>query len=452
MQQYFGTDGVRGHVGKIPMTVDYILKLGWAAGRVLTLDAGHSTRRKILIGKDTRVSGYLFESALQAGLTAAGVDCLLLGPMPTPAVSYLTRILRASAGIVISASHNPYYDNGIKFFSHDGIKISDEIEFAIEKELEKPIITVESEFLGKAQRMQEMNGRYIEFCKSTFPSTQSLAGLKIVLDCANGATYHIAPYVFNELGAEVYEIGVEPNGFNINEKCGSIYPDVLVARVLAEKADVGIALDGDGDRVAMVDHLGEIIDGDEMLFIIAKWYADTNRLTGGVVGTLMSNFGLEEALKTLGIEFYRAPIGDRHVMEMLYKMNWNLGGEQSGHLMCLDINTAVDGIISALRVLGISRLTGKTIAELKQGMKKYPQLLINIPVTDPIHIMDHAMLKSTLLKVETALQGKGRVLLRPSGTESVIRVMVEGRDMMLIQTLAEELKALVIRLDKVATS
>lgn len=448
MQKYFGTDGVRGRVGEMPMTVDWVLKLGWAIGHVLTLNTRPSMRTKVLIGKDTRVSGYLFESALQAGLTAAGVDCLLLGPMPTPAIAYLTRVLRASAGIVISASHNLYYDNGIKIFSSEGTKISDEMELTIEETLAKPIITVKSEFLGKAQRMQEMNGRYIEFCKSTFPQSQNLIGLKLVVDCANGATYRVAPYIFSELGAEVCEMGVKPNGLNINEKCGSTNPDALALRVLQEKADVGIALDGDGDRIIMVDHLGEIVDGDEMLFIIAKWYADTNRLKGGVVGTLMSNLGLEEALKKEGIAFYRAPVGDRHVTEMLHKKEWNLGGEPSGHILCLDINTAVDGIISALRVLGISQSTGKTIAELKQGMKKYPQVLMNVSITDPLYIMNNLMIKSTLIKIETALEGKGRVLLRPSGTEPVIRIMAEGEDKYLLQTLVGELAEIIQTIEK----
>lgn len=446
MKKHFGTDGVRGQVGKPPMTADWILKLGWAVGRVLALQKTHAirtNRTKVLIGKDTRVSGYLFESALQAGLIAAGVDCLLLGPMPTPAIAYLTRVLRASAAIVISASHNPYYDNGIKFFSCDGTKISDEIELAIEQELLKPIITVDSEFLGKAQRMEEMNGRYIEFCKSTFPAAQNLAGLKLVLDCANGATYRIAPYVFSELGATVFEMGVKPDGFNINEKCGSTHPEALVARVLQEKADLGIALDGDGDRVIMIDHLGEVVDGDEMLFIVAKWSADTNRLKGGVVGTLMSNLGLEEALKEQDIAFYRAPVGDRHVMEALEQKGWNLGGEPSGHILCLDVNTAVDGIISALRVLGISRLTGKTISELKQDMKKYPQVLINIRVSQPAYIMSHPIFKAVLIKIEEKLHGKGRVIVRPSGTEPVIRVMLEGKNKPLMQNLAEELAAVI---------
>lgn len=448
MKKYFGTDGVRGHVGKMPMTVDWILKLGWAAGRVLSLQDNHGLRTKVLIGKDTRVSGYLFESALQAGLTAAGVDCLLLGPMPTPAISYLTRILRASAGIVISASHNPYSDNGIKFFSSDGTKISDEMELMIEEELDKPLITVESEFLGKAQRMLEMNGRYIEFCKSTFPNSQNLTGLKLVVDCANGATYRVAPHVFKELGAEVHEINVKPNGFNINEKCGSTNPEALVARVLQEEADLGIAFDGDGDRVVMVDHLGEIVDGDEMLFIIAKWYADTGRLTGGVVGTQMSNLGLEEALRDLGIEFFRAPVGDRHVIEMLHQKGWNLGGEQSGHIICLDINKTVDGIISALRILNIVCLTKKTIAELKRGMTKYSQVLINVPISDSDYVMNHSKIKTTLEKSQKILEGQGRVLLRPSGTEPVIRVMVEGQDIGLIKGLAQELEAVVRSLDK----
>lgn len=448
MKTYFGTDGVRGRVGTVPMTADWILKLGWAAGRVLALQTKPGVRPKVLIGKDTRVSGYLFESALQAGLIAAGVDCWLLGPMPTPAISYLTRILRASAGIVISASHNPYYDNGIKFFSSEGTKISDEMELLIEAELNKPLITVESEFLGKAQRMLEMNGRYIEYCKSTFPSNQTLTGLKIVLDCAHGATYNVAPHVFRELGAEVFEIGAKPDGFNINDKCGSTNPELLVACVLEKKADLGIAFDGDGDRVMMVDHLGEIVDGDEMLFIIAKWYAETHHLMGGVVGTLMSNMGLEEALKDLDIPFVRAPVGDRHVVEMLEKTGWNLGGEQSGHIICLDINKTVDGIISALRVLNVVCLTRKTIAELKRGMTKYPQVLINVPISDSDYVMNNKMVKSAVLKIEKILQGKGRVLLRPSGTEPVIRVMLEGRDKKLIQEQAKELAETIRHLKK----
>ncbi len=439
MRKYFGTDGVRGRVGTMPMTADWILKLGWAAGRVLILQTKPGIRPRVLIGKDTRVSGYLFESALQAGLIAAGVDCWLLGPMPTPAISYLTRILRASGGIVISASHNPYYDNGIKFFSSKGTKISDEMELLIEAELNKPLITVESEFLGKAQRMLEMNGRYIEYCKSTFPNNQTLTGLKIVLDCAQGATYNVAPHVYSELGAEVFEIAAKPDGFNINEKCGSTNPEALAACVLQKNADLGIAFDGDGDRVIMVDHLGEIVDGDEILFIIAKWYAETHRLTGGVVGTLMSNMGLEEALKDLAIPFFRAPVGDRHVLEILDQTGWNLGGEQSGHIICLDINKTVDGIISALRVLNVVVLTKKTIAELKRWMTKYPQVLINVPISDSDYVMNHPNIKKSLEKSQKILEGQGRVLLRPSGTEPVIRVMVEGRDKELIHAQAKEL-------------
>ncbi len=444
MKKYFGTDGIRGRVGKGPISADWILKLGWAVGSVLAarLKPG-SSRRKVLIGKDTRISGYLFESALEAGLSSAGVDTLLLGPMPTPAIAYLTRALRVDAGIVISASHNPYYDNGIKFFSHEGTKLPDEMEFAIEEQLDRPMLMVDSKSLGKAQRVSDAEGRYIEFCKSTFPNNLDLLGLRIVVDCANGATYRVAPAVFKELGAFVIEIGNKPDGYNINEGCGSTSPKFLSERVVEERADVGIAFDGDGDRLIMVDHKGEIVDGDELLFIIAKWYLETNRLTGGVVGTLMSNLGLERAFKSLGIHFTRVKVGDRHIFEELKRNAWNLGGESSGHIICLDANTTGDGIVSALRVLAVLRCSGKTLSELKQGMQKYPQSLINVPVEHQKNIEDHPDIRKAIQAAELKLNGSGRVLLRPSGTEAVIRVMVEGQDPYIVKSVAEELAEVV---------
>lgn len=441
MKKYFGTDGIRGRVGTPPIAADWILKLGFAAGKVLaSQNKSLGSRCKVLIGKDTRISGYLFESALEAGLSSAGVDTLLLGPMPTPAIAYLTRALRASAGIVISASHNAYYDNGIKFFSSEGTKIPDEMELAIENAIDHPIEMVDSKSLGKAQRVKDAEGRYIEFCKNTFPNHHSLNKLKIVIDCANGATYRVAPSVFRELGAEVIEMSVQPDGYNINENCGSTAPEALAKRVLLEKADVGIALDGDGDRLIMVDHRGEIVDGDELLFIIAKWYSDTKRLSGGVVGTLMSNFGLEAAFKSLGIQFFRAKVGDRHILEELKKNTWNLGGESSGHIICLDANTTGDGIVSALRVLAVLCFTGQSLAELKQGMTKYPQTLINVPISKQAVVsVDHPEVVQALKAAESQLNGEGRVLLRPSGTEPVVRVMVEGQNSMRVQAIAEEL-------------
>lgn len=449
MKKYFGTDGIRGRVGNPPISADWILKLGWAVGSVLLNRRSlngmslENARPRVLIGKDTRISGYLFESALEAGLSSAGVDTLLLGPMPTPAIAYLTRALRASAGIVISASHNPYYDNGIKFFSCEGTKLPDEMELEIEQQLEKPMKMVDSKSLGKAKRVSDAEGRYIEFCKNTFPNTLDLHGLKLVVDCANGATYRVAPNVFRELGADVITMGTSPDGYNINERCGSTAPDALAARVLQEQAHVGIALDGDGDRLIMVDHTGAIVDGDELLFIIAKWYQETKRLMGGVVGTLMSNFGLEAAFKTLGINFCRARVGDRHILEELKKNTWNLGGESSGHIICLDANTTGDGIVSALRVLAVLRFSGQSLANLKQGMTKYPQTLINVPIVGQMTVVDHPSVKKAILVAEGRLNGSGRVLLRPSGTEPVVRVMVEGKDSTMVQTIAQELAQVV---------
>jgi len=433
-RRYFGTDGIRGRVGQAPISPDWIVKLGWAVGSVL----GREGHGKVLIGKDTRISGYMLESALEAGLSAAGMDTHLLGPMPTPAIAYLTRTLRARAGIVISASHNPYYDNGIKFFNTDGSKLSDELETLIEDQLERTLITVDARALGKAVRVVDAPGRYIEFCKSSFPSGFTLKGWKIVLDCANGATYHIAPSVFRELGAEVIELAVKPDGFNINENCGSTYPQSLIQTVLNEQADVGIAFDGDGDRVIMVDAQGEIVDGDELLFIIAQWYQSQERLKGGVVGTVMSNLGLEHAFLAHNIPFLRASVGDRYVLAALKQNNWTLGGESSGHLICLDANTTGDGIVSALRVLTAMHISGRTLTELKSGMKKYPQTMINVPCDKHTDLNDPAVIHA-VKAAELRLKDTGRVLLRRSGTESVIRVMVEGQDAVLVQEVSHTL-------------
>lgn len=453
MKNYFGTDGVRGPVGTVPITADWVLKLGWAAGYVFAARKNHNdhaSRATILIGKDTRVSGYLLEAALQAGLISAGVDILLLGPLPTPAIAFLIRDSNASAGIVISASHNPFYDNGIKFFNAEGYKLSDEIELLIEEKWEEPFITVESKKLGKVLRVRDAEERYIHFCKNTFPKNLSLKTLKIVLDCANGATYRVAPIIFESLGAEVIKLGVNPDGFNINELCGSTHPELLVKTVLENKASLGIAFDGDGDRVIMVDANGEILDGDELLFIIAEWYMSTKRLKGGVVGTTMSNIGLEYALKDLGVEFVRSQVGDQHVLEKALEKGWNLAGESSGHIICLESNTTGDGIISALQVLAASLSLNKSIMELKKGIVKYPQVLINVTLsrkdTAEIlslkvkeNILDNPLVRAAIVKAEEELKGRGRVLIRASGTEPVIRVMVEGIDLTLVQTMAEKL-------------
>lgn len=434
-RRYFGTDGIRGRVGEGVITPEFVLKLGWAAGQVLA-KADHS---KVVIGKDTRISGYMFESALQAGLSAAGVDIRLLGPMPTPGIAYLTRTLHAQAGIVISASHNPYFDNGIKFFSANGMKLPDEIELAIEAQLDKPMKTVDSACLGKAERVSDAAGRYIEFCKSTLPTGMELSGLKIAVDCAHGATYHIAPSVFDELRADVIRIGVKPDGLNINKQCGSTEPQALQAVVLEQGADLGIALDGDGDRVIMVDHRGELLDGDELLYIIARARQQTGDFAGGVVGTLMSNLGLELALTQLGIPFRRAAVGDRYVTEQLQQLGWQLGGETSGHILCLDRMTTGDGIVAALQVVAAMVSSGKTLYELKQGMSKFPQCMVNVPINEQFDLNSLPPVQQAINEVEQELADKGRVLLRPSGTEPVVRVMVEGEDAAQVNMLAQRL-------------
>ncbi|MDD2660751.1 MAG: phosphoglucosamine mutase [Methylococcales bacterium] len=422
-KKYFGTDGIRGKVGEPPITADFLLKLGWAAGRVFA-NEGHGF---VLVGKDTRISGYMFESALEAGLTAAGVDTHLLGPMPTPGVAYLTRTLRAQAGIVISASHNPYYDNGVKFFSVLGTKLPDDTEQKIESYIDSPMTTVESSKLGKAKRLEDASGRYIEFCKASIPTRFDFSGIKIVVDCAHGATYHIAPHVFSEVGAEVIEIGAEPNGLNINDECGATNPDKLITKVLAHQADFGIALDGDGDRLVMVDHKGEVVDGDELIYIIAKSSLAAGRMSGPVVGTLMTNLGMEHGLKQLGIKLLRANVGDRYVLEMMNEHKSILGGENSGHIICLDKTTTGDGIIAALQVMAEMHDSGKSLHELKSGMQKYPQVLINVKTTKRINPDANEELQKAVREVEDKLGDQGRVLLRASGTEPLIRVMVEGK-------------------------
>ncbi len=434
-RKYFGTDGIRGKVGEAPITPDFMLRLGWAAGCVLAERFEGS--KLILIGKDTRISGYMFESALQAGLINGGVDVGLLGPMPTPAIAYLTHTFQAQAGIVISASHNPFFDNGIKFFSGQGAKLPDEIEAAIEDQLDKPMITAEK--LGKARRIEDAGGRYVEFCKGSLPWGFSLRGLKIVLDCAHGATYHVAPDVFRELGASVECMGINPDGLNINNEVGSTSPAALQKQVLESEADLGIAFDGDGDRVVFVDHKGEVVDGDELVFIIAAYrqqYADG---CNGVVGTLMSNFGFELALKELKIPFVRAKVGDRHVLEAMRNNDWFLGGESSGHIICSDVTTTGDGIMSALQVLLALISSGNTLHDAKQGMRKMPQSMINVRIAQKVDIDGNATIKSAVAETESKLNGKGRVLLRPSGTEPVIRVMVEGDEASLVQELAKDL-------------
>ena len=400
-----------------------MLKLGWAAGKVFAQDEG---RQKILIGKDTRISGYMFESALEAGLSASGVDVMLLGPMPTPAIAYLTRTYRAAAGIVISASHNPYYDNGIKFFCTDGKKLPDEVELAIEAQLNKPMDTVPSDLIGKTRKLEDARGRYIEFCKSTFPRELSLHGLRIVVDCANGATYAPGPAVFEELGAEVIPIAVKPDGLNINHNCGSTHPQALQEKVLELRADLGIAFDGDGDRVLMVDAQGDLVDGDELIYIIAQGRQQDRRLQTGVVGTLMSNYGLELALKELDIDFVRANVGDRYVLELLSEKGWSLGGESSGHIVCLDKTTTGDGIVSALQVLAAMVSQDKPLLALREGMTKLPQTMINVRLPEKRDVMSLPQVQDAVRAVESQLSGRGRVLLRASGTEPLIRVMVEG--------------------------
>ncbi|MEE8261603.1 MAG: phosphoglucosamine mutase [Gammaproteobacteria bacterium] len=438
-RKYFGTDGIRGKVGIAPITPDFVMKLGWAAGRVLAKGGGG----KILIGKDTRISGYMFESALEAGLSAAGVDIRLLGPMPTPAIAYLTCTFHAQGGIVISASHNPYQDNGIKFFSSDGTKLADDVELQIEAELERPLKTVDSGRLGRAERIEDASGRYIEFCKRTIGRDISLNGMKVVVDCAHGATYHIAPHVFEELGAQVICLGVEPNGLNINDARGATKPEALQAKVRDSGADLGIALDGDGDRAILVDRAGNIVDGDEIMYIIAQARCKNDLLAGAVVGTQMSNLGLEIAVRNLGLDFKRAKVGDRYIMEMLLKGGWTLGGETSGHIICLDLTNTGDGIVSALQVLEAMVRSGKSLDALKSGMSKYPQQLINVTMDKPVDLGRLTSVQNAVRDVETELGGDGRVLLRPSGTEPVVRVMVEGKDAVQVNALANQLASAV---------
>ncbi len=422
-RKYFGTDGIRGEVGKAPITADFVMQLGWAAGQTLSDDT--ADRNIFLIGKDTRVSGYMLESALEAGLIAAGADVGLLGPMPTPAIAYLANAYHAAAGIVISASHNPFEDNGIKFFSGDGYKLPDLVECEIESWLEKPLVTKSSAQLGKAFRIADAPGRYIEFCKSTVPRWFSLAGMRMVVDCGHGATYHIAPKVFTELGATVIAIGVQPDGFNINKDCGSTDPAALQQRVLDEKADLGVAFDGDGDRVQFVDRTGALVDGDELVYIIARRLHREGRLNG-LVGTLMSNLGLELAVKAMGMPFVRTKVGDRYVIEAMREKGYQLGGESSGHIICSDLTSTGDGIVAALQVLHSLVDESKRLDELRSGMRKVPQVLINIEVADGKTLLEHPQVMQAVAAVESELADKGRVLLRASGTEPLIRVMVEG--------------------------
>ncbi|MDB2705263.1 phosphoglucosamine mutase [Pseudomonadota bacterium] len=439
IKRYFGTDGIRGRVGDGSITPEFVLKLGWAIGRVFAKER-HS---KVLIGKDTRISGYMFESALQAGLSAAGVDVYLLGPMPTPAIAYLTRTFHAQAGIVISASHNPYHDNGIKFFSGLGSKLSDEIELEIESMMDMPLETVESALLGKAHRVDDAAGRYIEFCKSTVASKIDFSNLKIVVDCANGATYHIAPNVLKEIGAEVVVMGAQPDGLNINQNCGSTEPRLLQAAVLEQQADLGIALDGDGDRLIMVDHQGELVDGDELLFIIARAQQRAGIGQTAIVGTLMSNLGMEHALNKYDMELHRANVGDRYVMEMLKKTGGIVGGESSGHIICLDKTTTGDGIVAALQVLAEMQETNSKLHELRSVVNKYPQRLINVRVAGIVDLDNNDAIQAAVADIEAKLGDEGRVLLRASGTEPVIRVMVEGQDATLINQLASDLASVI---------
>lgn len=433
--QFFGTDGIRGKVGTAPITPDFILKLGWAAGRVM---ARHGSR-KVIIGKDTRISGYMLESALEAGLAAAGLSAALTGPMPTPAIAYLTRTFRAEAGIVISASHNPYDDNGIKFFSIDGTKLSREIEIAIESELTRTMTCVGAAALGRASRIVDAAGRYIEFCKSCFPGKLDLSGLRLVVDCAHGATYHIAPNVFRELGARVSTLGCEPNGLNINAACGATDIRALQQQVLEEQADVGLAFDGDGDRLIMVDHQGQRVDGDQMLYLIARESLQQGTLQGGVVGTLMSNIGLELALQRLGIPFIRAAVGDRPILEQLQTLGWRLGAENSGHILLLDKSTTGDGIVAALQILAVMVRTGRSLLDLCSGITLLPQVLVNVPLNSHKQPLQSEGVKQAVSQVERQLAGRGRVLLRQSGTEPLVRVMVEGEEQARIEGMAQGL-------------
>lgn len=436
-KKYFGTDGIRGEVGVPPIVPDFMLRLGYAAGKVLIRHAKSNERQRVLIGKDTRVSGYLLEAALESGFSAAGVDVTLCGPMPTPGVAYLTKALRLSAGVVISASHNLYQDNGIKFFTAKGDKFSDSFELEIEQELENAMGCVSSDKLGKAYRLDDAAGRYIEFCKSTFPAEHNLKGLKIVLDCANGAAYHTAPPVFHELGAEVIAIGVSPNGRNINDQCGATAPHALISKVQEVSADIGIALDGDADRLQMVDSSGRLFNGDELLYILAKDRIDRGQKIGGVVGTLMTNLAIENAIKNLGIGFERAKVGDRYVLELLQAKQWIIGGEGSGHLLCLDQHSTGDGTIAALQVLAAMQEKQKTLNDLLNGVEMYPQVLINVKTKPDYNWQNDLKLKTAITNAEQSLVGKGRVLIRASGTEPVLRVMVEANEASLAQQSAD---------------
>ena len=440
-RRYFGTDGVRGTVGQAPMTPDIVLRLGYAAGKVL---AGKAQDPAVLIGKDTRISGYMIEAALEAGFSAAGVDVLLCGPLPTPGVAYLARALRLSAGVVISASHNPYADNGIKIFSGDGYKLPDAVESEIERALEAPIGCNESAKLGKARRVDDAAGRYIEFCKSCFPADLDLRGLRIVVDCAHGAAYNVAPHVFHELGAEVVPIGVSPDGFNINDMFGASSPAQLETAVRLHKADFGIALDGDGDRLLMADAEGRLYDGDQLLYVIVRHRAAKERIAG-VAGTLMTNFALEQAFAKLGVPFARAKVGDRYVLELLREKGWLLGGENSGHLLCLDKHTTGDGIVSALQVLAALRESKRTLAQLTADLVMYPQVLVNVPVPKGFDWQKDRAIATAQAEAEKSLDGKGRVLLRPSGTEPLLRVMVEGEPKQVVEQAANSIAAAVRR-------
>ena len=441
-RKYFGTDGVRGKVGEDPITPEFAMRLGYAAGKVLAaaeVEAMHGERPAVLIGKDTRVSGYMLESALQAGLTAAGVDVRLTGPMPTPGVAYLTRALRLQAGVVISASHNPFEDNGIKFFSARGAKLPDDVELAIEAALDQPMKTASSRQLGRVKRVDDSAARYIEFCKSTFPTDMDLRGMRIVVDCANGAGYHIAPHVFHELGADVIAIANEPNGMNINKECGATHTDALSRAVRKHRADVGVALDGDGDRLMMADASGQIMDGDKLIYAIARHRKESGHCLGGVVGTLMTNLGAELALKALGCEFKRAKVGDRYVLELLQQNGWQLGGEASGHILCLDKHTTGDGIVSALQVLAALRGSGRSLADYTRNCPVYPQILLNVRVAKGFKTDGHAGVAQAVADVEAELGESGRVVLRASGTEPLIRVMVEGRDEAQVRRTADHI-------------
>ncbi|MFZ1181425.1 MAG: phosphoglucosamine mutase [Herbaspirillum sp.] len=436
--KYFGTDGVRGCVGTVPITPDFVMRLGYAAGKVLTRSGASSVKSTVLIGKDTRISGYMLEAALEAGFAAAGVDVMLAGPMPTPAIAYLTRALRLSAGVVISASHNPYHDNGIKFFSASGNKLPDAVEADIEAELNLPMHCVSSEKLGKAKRLDDAQGRYIEFCKSTFPNDLDLHGMRIVVDCAHGAAYNIAPHVFHELGAEVIDIGNQPNGLNINEGCGAAAPEALSSSVCANHADIGIALDGDADRLVMVDAAGRIYNGDELLYVMVKDRL-ANGPVPGAVGTLMTNMALEVAFKEMGVGFARARVGDRYILEALLERGWLLGGEGSGHLLCLDKHTTGDGIVSALQILSALRRAGQSLAEMTAGIRLYPQVLINVKIPAGFDWKTSPGVQAEKDRVEMALGDTGRVLIRSSGTEPLIRVMVEAQQVETAQAMARRI-------------